>query len=340
MPELTLDELDFQIIHGLQIDPRVRWVALADVLGVDAHTLARRWERIEAGGAAWLTALHGVKQLDALALIEVDSFPGQVLRAAEAIAALPGVASIELSTGACDLFVTLFAENDDALAGFLLEQIGEIPEIRGVRAHLVSQVVREGSEWTVQALSEAQARRIPAPRPPRAGAAKHVDPRLAIALRETLQDDVRMPVGELGRRVGISAQRAADSLARLRQQGLLQLRADMSERFTPYPAVNWLFLQLPAPRVASALEKIISVKAIQFAAVSTGPANVILAMGARDRPGLLSAEIGLAQLVPEMEVKSRMTMLRLYRHLGREVNGFGSVRPGSGTTTAQPASTF
>lgn len=328
MSEIQLDDLDFQIIHALQIDPRVRWTALSGVLGVDPHTLARRWQRIEDGGAAWLTALHGVKQLDAMALIEVDSFPGQVLAAASAISALPGVASIELATGACDLFVTLFAQSEDALAEFLLEQIGEISEIRAVRAHLVSQVMREGSEWTIQALTDAQVMQIPTPRPPREGSAKRIDATTQNRICEALQTDVRMSVGELGERVGISAQRASDALARLRQTGRLQLRADMSERFTPYPAVNWLFLQLPAPRVANALDKIISVKAVQFAAVSTGPANVILAMGARDRAGLLTAEIALAQLVPEFEVKNRMTMLRLYRHLGREVNGFGSVRGG------------
>lgn len=322
MPDLQLDDLDFNIIHALQVEPRVRWTTLADVLCVDAHTLARRWQRIEDGGAAWLTALQGIKQLDAMALIEVDSFPGRVLTAASAISELPGVASIELATGACDLFVTLFSQNEDELALFLLEQIGEIPEIRAVRAHLVSQVVREGSDWSIQSLTDAQVQQIPVPRPPRAGSAKRIEATLVVAIRDALQTDVRMPVAELGKRVGISAQRAADSLARLRQTGELQLRADMSERFTPYPAVNWLFLQLPAPQVAEALKKIISVKAVQFAATSTGPANVIIAIGARDRQGLLTAEIGLARLVPEMQVANRMTMLRLYRHLGREVNGF------------------
>ncbi|GAA1605524.1 Lrp/AsnC family transcriptional regulator [Leucobacter chromiireducens] len=322
MTDISLDELDFQIIHALQIDPRVRWNALSGVLGVDAHTLARRWQRLVDGGAVWLSAMQGIKRLDALALIEVDSFPGQVIAAAQAIAELPGVASIELATGACDLFITLFARDEDALARFLLEEIGTIPEIRAVRSHLVSDVAKEGSDWTIQALSAAQCARIPAPRPAREASAKRIDPALATAIREALQNDVRMPVTELGARVGVSGQRAADALARLRQQGQLQLRADMSERFNPYPAVNWLFLQLPAPRLADALEAFVSVPAVQFAASSTGPANAIVAIGARDRRGLVTAEIALSQLVPELAVTNRMTMLRLYRHLGREVNGF------------------
>ncbi|WP_164512887.1 Lrp/AsnC family transcriptional regulator [Leucobacter chromiireducens] len=322
MSDISLDELDFQIIHALQVDPRVRWNALSAVLGVDAHTLARRWQRLVDGGAVWLSAMQGSRGLDALALIEVDSFPGQVLAAARSIAELPGVGSIELATGACDLFVTLFARDEDALARFLLEEIGAIPEVRAVRSHLVSRVYKEGSEWTIQALSAAQVSRIPAPRAAREASAKRIDPALAAAIRDTLHTDVRMPVAELGARVGVSGQRAADALARLREQGHLQLRADMSERFNPYPAVNWLFLQLPAPSLAAALERFVSVPAVQFAASSTGPANVIVAIGARDRRGLLAAEVELAQLVPGLEVKNRMTMLRLYRHLGREVNGF------------------
>lgn len=322
MSDIAIDELDLQIIHALQVDPRVRWNALAEVLGVDAHTLARRWQRLVDGGVVWLSAMEGLQRREALALIEVDSFPGQVVAAARAISALPGVASIELATGACDLFVTLFAQDEDALARFLLDEIGEIPEIRAVRSHLVSEVAKEGSDWTIQALSAAQVARIPAPRAAREASAKRIDPLLATAIREALQSDARMSAAELGARVGVSGQRAADALARLREQGRLQLRADMSERFNPYPAVNWLFLQVPAQRLATALDRLVSVPSVQFAASSTGPANLIVAIGARDRRGLLDAEIALTRLVPELDVQNRMTMLRLYRHLGREVNGF------------------
>lgn len=322
MPDIDLDELDFQIINALQIDPRVRWSALADILQVDAHTLSRRWQRIETGGAAWLSALTGVAQVRAIALLEIDSRPGQVLRSADAIAALPLVASIELATGACDLFVTLFARDEDELAHYLLERVGSIPEVAGMRAHLLSKIARVGSDWHLNVLSSAQIARIPQVRRPRPGSAKLIHPELADSIRAALQEDVRMPYGELGEKVGISSQRAADTVARLRHEGHLQLRADMSERFTLYPAVNWLFLQLPAARVEGAMEKIRSMQHVQFAAVSTGPANVILAITAKDRAGLLATEISVIEMMPEAEVKDRMTMLRLYKHLGREVNGF------------------
>lgn len=333
MPDYDLDSLDFQIINALQIEPRVRWSALASVLKVDAHTLSRRWHHIESSGAAWLSALTGVAQMRAIALLEVDSKPGQALKSAHAIAGLPAVASIELATGACDLFITLLARDEDELAQHLLEKIGAIPEVIGMRSHLLSKIERVGSDWHLQVLSATQIQRIPEVRRPRPGAAKRIDPELAESIRVALHENVRMPYGELGDRVGISAQRAADTIARLRHEGLLQLRADMSERFTLYPAVNWLFLQLPAARVQHAMERVRSMQQVQFAAVSTGPANVILAITAKDRAGLLAAEISVTEVMPEAEVKDRMTMLRLYKHLGRGVNGFEG---GAGTSRIPP----
>lgn len=329
MTDISLDELDFQIIHALQLDPRIRWTALSGVLAVDAHTLARRWQRLVDGGAVWLSALDGVTQFGTPAMIEIDSYPGQIIRAAQALAELPGVASIELASGASDLFVTVFAKDEEALVDFLLVQVGTIPEIRGVRSHLIGAIYKEGSAWNVQALSPEQITRMPAPKGARQASAKRIDPVLAAAIRDALQQDVRMPVAELGERVGVSGQRAADALARLRELGLLQLRTDMSERFNPFPAVNWLFLQVPTPSLDAALARFATAPSVQFAASSTGASNMILAISARDRTGLLDAEAALTRLVPELRVVNRITMLRLFRHLGREVNGFETNAPHS-----------
>ncbi len=49
----ALDELDLAIVHALQIQPRVPWVRVGQVLEVAAVPVAPRWERLAGARAAW-----------------------------------------------------------------------------------------------------------------------------------------------------------------------------------------------------------------------------------------------------------------------------------------------
>lgn len=63
-PLAGLDALDQALVHALQIAPRAGWSVIAPVLGVDAATLRRRWQRLQDAGAAWVTCHPGPAVLD------------------------------------------------------------------------------------------------------------------------------------------------------------------------------------------------------------------------------------------------------------------------------------
>ena len=70
---MEISEEDLQLINALQIAPRISWSDAAGILGVHATTLAARWERLKASGAAWSTAhLMGDPKQMCLALVDVD----------------------------------------------------------------------------------------------------------------------------------------------------------------------------------------------------------------------------------------------------------------------------
>lgn len=314
-------ERDFQIIHALQVDPRVSWQALAPVIGADPLTLSRRWQRLQEAGVAWSSALPGPRRSPATALVEVDCRPGQARQVAERMVEIPEVASIEFTAGAADLLLTVFLTSEAQLVETVLEALGGIDGVRSIRSHLLSATIRLGSDWRMSALSTAQVAALPPVRSPRAGAAKHIDQPLADRLRALLHEDARMPYRELGERVGISAQRAADATALLRASGDLVLRTDVSERYSLFPSVTWLFLQVPARVIPEAVRSLRELESIQLAAVGAGPANLILATCAASRMDLVQVEAEVCRLLPEASVQNRITMLRLYKHLGRVLPG-------------------
>lgn len=321
MKDIPLEPLDLQIIHALQIEPRVPWTALEGVLEADAVTLARRWGRIAGAGIAWQSALDA--RASHSALTEISCLPGAVLDTAEEAARDENVLSIDVTSGRRDLILTVRVPSADALAEYAIERFGRLAGVRSVQTHVVADAFRLGQHWTVRSLSAAQAARIPLPRPPRPGAAKRVASETAAALAAALATDVRMSYAQLGERVGVSAQRAADYLTRLRGDGDLTLRTDVADSASTWPVVAWYFVQAPTRAIQSARELLPSLPAVQFAAATTGPYNLLVASSARTMAETIDREADLERLLPGARIADRSLVLRVYKHLGRRIAADG-----------------
>ncbi|MCT9819567.1 Lrp/AsnC family transcriptional regulator [Microbacterium sp. W1N] len=321
MTESALDATDLEIIHALQIEPRVSWTALEAVLAVDAVTLARRWARIVGDGLAWQSALDGRRAHTAIT--EISCVPGAVLDTAAEAARDAEVLSIDVTSGRRDLILTVGTGSIEALAAYAIERFGSLPGVRSVQTHIVADTFRLGQHWTVRALPSAQAARVPRPRPPRPGSARRVAPPIAAALCDALAGDVRMPYAELAARVGISAQRAADYLARLRADGDLVLRTDVAGPVSSWPVISWYFVQTPTRTIQTARELLPSLPAVQFAAATTGPYNLILAGSARTMAETIDREADLERSLPGARIADRSLVLRVYKHLGRLIDADG-----------------
>lgn len=66
----ALDEDD--LVEALQRKPRAPWTEVAEVIGTNAVTASRRWERLRSTGAAWVTGTPGPGTCDAQCLAYVD----------------------------------------------------------------------------------------------------------------------------------------------------------------------------------------------------------------------------------------------------------------------------
>ena len=94
--EAQLTEEDLQLVHALQLGPRLSWSVLGEILGMHATSLAARWRQLERSGLAWMTA-HPIGHPDQMALSfhDVQSAPGHRREVAEAIVGMPDVFTVE-----------------------------------------------------------------------------------------------------------------------------------------------------------------------------------------------------------------------------------------------------
>ncbi|TDD34244.1 Lrp/AsnC family transcriptional regulator [Actinomadura sp. KC06] len=102
-----MDELDLAIIDALITRPRFAgrtWPALLDA---SPTTLGRRWNRIVAGGLAWVTAWPGPSLWPELgmAVIRAEIAPHGREEVIDAMVRLPHSLTVQETTGKYDLFV-------------------------------------------------------------------------------------------------------------------------------------------------------------------------------------------------------------------------------------------
>ncbi|MDO5745566.1 MAG: Lrp/AsnC family transcriptional regulator [Micrococcaceae bacterium] len=323
MKNIELDGLDLQIINALQIEPRASWSSLAPVIGVDSLTLARRWERITAHGLAWPVAMLHDSRSASNAIVEVQCHPGQVLDTARHASRDPAISSIDLTSGTRDIIMTLGARNDDELADYILTRLGKLPGVRSLRTYILNSTLKLGSKWTLRALSPAQAGRVPRFRPPRAAAAKVVPGTLASRLVGLLEQNLRSTNTELGQALGIGSQRVADAIATLRTEGILDLRVHLSQNYSNWPVVTWYFLQVPSISLLATDHAWLSMPEIQFAGVTFGQYNLIVALTAHSRADTLRLEAELEGRIHGARVVDRSAVIRVHKHIGHILDASG-----------------
>ena len=323
MRKNELDDVDLQIINALQIEPRVSWTSLSTIIGLDSLTLARRWDRIVAHGLAWPVAMLYDFRSNSVAIVEIECRPGEVLTTAHHASQDPAISSIDLTSGMRDIVMTLKAEDDDELADYILNRLGKLPGVRSIRSYILNSTLKLGSKWTLRALSTSQAERVPRFRPPRSAAAKIVPASTASKIVSLLERNVRMTNTELAASLGISQQRVGDSIATMRTQGILDLRVHVSQNYSNWPVVSWYFLQVPSLSLLTTDNSWLSMPELQFAGVTFGQYNLIVALTARSKSDTLRLEAELESKLRGARVVDRSAVIRVYKHLGHILDASG-----------------
>jgi DNA-binding Lrp family transcriptional regulator len=318
-----LDELDRRLIHALQISPRARWAALAPVLGMDAVTLGRRWERIVGAGVAWVCGHPGPELIGPSAMVEIDADPAATLGLAQEISSDREAFTVDLTAGGREMLVLVAAASMDALTEYLLSRLPGLDGVRGIRTHLFSSAFTHGGQWRLRSLSaeeiKAVERSVEVTRSP----AERVDRQLEEQLLGLLGSDGRATVASLARTLGAGQRRVRDAVAAMTARGRLDIRVDMAKAQTGRPFHAWYFLRVPAAlveRVGSVLKR---VGEVRLAVSGVGQYNLILAVWLPTLADVQRFEVVIEQKLPGVVIADRSVVLRTVKKEGHQLDARG-----------------
>ncbi|MFI6938645.1 Lrp/AsnC family transcriptional regulator [Streptomyces sp. NPDC050418] len=322
-----LDGVDALLVHALQINPRVGWSRLAKVLGLDAVTLARHWKRLTDDGAAWTSCYPGPAMALAghgcLAFVEVDCAGGRIAQAAEQLARLPMVITVEHVTGDRDLLLTVMAPDLATLSRWMTRTPAELPAVVAVRAQVAGSIYTEGSRWRLRSLTAAQTtaltQDLPAPEPPGDLVLSELDRRLMVALSA----DVRASFTALAPECG-----ASPDTVRRRVNGLLasravHLRCEIARPLSERPVAAVVWAQIPSGEVEGVARRIAGMPDVRLCAGITGRHNLLVIAWVRSVNDLQKLETRLSGHAPGIVIADRAIALRTAKLSGHLLDESG-----------------
>lgn len=327
MAQDSVDELDLSLINALQVAPRASWSAVGAALNVDPVTAARRWERLEASGLAWVTCVAGPLAHGefCMAYIEVACRPGRLDDVAAALNGHPEVRYLHQLASDFELLVVIAVAEPSDVAVYLSARLGETEGVAAYRAHLRTAGYREPSGWRLHTLTPAQRGALEsAARPSAQPDRRHVrtddvDRRLFALLHE----DGRMPANRVALRAGISEASARRRISRLLVNQLVRLRCEVAQSVSGTPVTAVLRLRAAPDRLDATARQLAVLRETRMCCALAGPDNLLLMLWLPTLGDLPRFEAGLAERLPGLDVADRAVCLRTLRQMGRLLDGSG-----------------
>lgn len=323
MKKYEPDAVDLRLVHALQIDPRASWSDLAPVVGADAVTLTRRWNRLSASGLAWISAYRPSEGRPTFALIEVECSPGSAVATFEALAQNPDIISADFTAGSRDLIITLVAKTERDVTTFVLHGLGEIPSIRAARTHLVTDIIKDGGSWRLRELTAAEVQRIPPVRPPRNRAPKQVPDELRRVIESELAIDGRASTSDIAAKAGTTSQRVSDAISTLRTNRELLFRTDIARPHSGWPVHAWYFMQVPASSIERLRDSLARIEEVRLAVRAASKYNLIMSVWLRNLDDVQRLEVLLERSIQGAQIGDRSLVIQTGKHLGRMLDDDG-----------------
>ncbi|WP_284747129.1 Lrp/AsnC family transcriptional regulator [Amycolatopsis sp. RTGN1] len=314
---------DLALVEALQRDPRAPWTRIAAAVGTDATTAARRWDRLQAAGLAWLTA-YVTAPTTTVGYVDVACRPDSLAELTRELCGWPSVFSVERTTSRFSLFLSLAARDLDALDGLVTGRLGALPGVREVRFAVATRVYREGSGWLVNALAPEQRAVLDET----AVQARLVVPqqwndRDLRALVESLGEDGRRSYAELARDCRMSESAVRRTLARMLRNHELDFRCDLAHVPAGWPVIAGYRLDIAAGDLDRAGTAIAQLPETRLSAAVVGEGNLVVSAWLREPAGCTAYETRLAAAAPGARVLDRAITLRMPKRMGRLLSPHG-----------------
>ncbi|MFD0150470.1 Lrp/AsnC family transcriptional regulator [Streptomyces sp. NPDC055721] len=266
----SLDALDHAVLRALHRDPRAPFSEVAATAGVHERTAARRLDRMTATGAVGFTAALIPEYLGegVTAEVAVRCAPGRVHETALALSRRPETRSVEVATGALDVFAELNVPDHDALLTLVDAGIGRLDGVVDIHSSVVLRLLLTASDWAPYDDEPTDVRRhaVEGRRVPDPPVVDELDRRLVALLHR----DARMSTTRLARELRVGETTARRRLARLMASHVLHLRLHAEPAVLGYPVEARFRLAVSHARLDAAIRRLAEEPAVRHLVVTTG----------------------------------------------------------------------
>ena len=295
-----LDQTDRRIAAALLIAPRASWRTLAHCLDLSERTVVRRVGPLYADGTLRATVVRNPVRFPSLIplALRVRCRPNRVRAVAATLARRPDTVWVDVLGGGDEISTILFLDGPEARNGLLLRDLPATAAVASWTSHTLLRVFPTSFAWGTDLLSEQETARLhaadplsadwlsaspdaPGPTNPLADEARMDDP-----LIEALSANGRAGYTELAARTGLSPITARRRVEALIHGQVVRLATELDLALLDCHAEALLWLTVSPGALEATGEALSRHPRVRFAAATTGPANLLLAVAVTDLSAL------------------------------------------------------
>lgn len=289
MEDLSITALDRGIAHALQIDGRVSFRALADVVGVSEQTVARRYRRMRAAGVLRVVGtLAGPDPAHVSWTVRLRCTPDAAAPMAAALAKRDDTRWVHLVSAGTEISCVIQSRTSVDGEELVLEKLPRTNKVLAVTAHSVLRAFVTPEDWAgLRYLTEEQVARLERHAPVVADTDEPVEVTEADQpLVDLLASDGRATYAQLAQATGWSESTVKRRLVQLRSSRAVRYMVDIPPKALGYRTEARLWMSVrPSELVATARELSTHAESM-FVGITTGPANLLTTVACRG-PGHL-----------------------------------------------------
>jgi len=284
---IVLESIDGNILHALQLSPRVSFRRIADVVDAPEQAVARRYRKMRRDGVVRVIGLvnpqvHSESQW----VVRVHSKPDDLPRLAEALVRRPEVTHANVLSGWTELVCIIRAPLGETKDG-ILQRLPRTSAVLGLEVDLILRVFGEpaSAPWTAygHTLDAGQAALI---QQHTETVRQSVSPAAPIdqdqPLFDALAADGRAPHARLAQHTGWSSARVKRRIAALEASGTLAFDVDLLPNRLGFNVNAMLWLTTPPRHLATVADEVAAHKEIASVVAVSGRNNLLAVVICRD----------------------------------------------------------
>ncbi|MFF4503678.1 Lrp/AsnC family transcriptional regulator [Streptomyces sp. NPDC001401] len=307
MESQPLDTLDLKLLHALQLDGRVPFSRIAEVLGVSDPTIARRFRRLRTTAGLRVVGMTEESLLGQESwIVRLRCTPDVAEQLAGALARRPDTKYVSLVSGGTEVMCAMMPRSQRERDELLFERLQRTPRITSVNAYCLLHTFYGGPLGWLNKNRALEPDEEAALRPPT------VEPATTsvtlgeadAAVLKVLRRDGRATLSELQNSTGQSESAVKRCLERLRSTGVLYFDVQYDTASVGHATRAMLWLTV-APSALDAVGRALAEHPeVLFAAATTGNLNLAAAVaspGTAELYAYLSGRIGALDGVRSVE---------------------------------------